>query len=120
MSNSEPNIVADHRNMMMFSKNLSDFQLSNLRSWPNILFDNLDSSEISYNFWNDNVFYAGQVEFNLIFKKGSKISAEDASRKLQALELWTKFLFFADTNVIIKRNGRKWTVKKHKNELTEV
>ena len=110
-------IVEEHRKMLVLSWELSDFQLKNLKTWPFLLFDNIDKVEISYDFTktiqeNDEEvedLCAGKIEFNIIFNKNTKIKKEVKEKGLETLSLWTKFLFWNDTEVIIKRNGKIWT-----------
>lgn len=109
------NVVDDHRNMLMVSKKISKFQEQNLKSWAFLFFDGLEKVDVSWNFIKNNEaqdFYPGEVGFNLSFKKGKKTSAESTKASIDYLEACTKFLFWTETKVVVKRNGKKWTIKK--------
>ena len=121
---SSSNIVEDHKKMLLASGQLSEFQLKNLKTWPYIVFNTeiLDSLEIHYNFQNPSYdpekgledqeaqeLCAGAITYNFKFKKGSKVDKEGKKLALDQLTLWTKFLFWKNTDVVFKRNGRLWT-----------
>jgi hypothetical protein len=107
MDNKKNNIVDDHRNMLMISKNLSDFQIKNLQSWSFLFFEGIDSVEISYNFLdNKGDFNAGKITFDIQTKK--EINKEEKEKGKEFLTASTKFMFWSDTKVIIKKNGKLW------------
>lgn len=111
----EQNIIDDHRNMLMVSKKISNFQETNLKSWAFVFFENVEKSEVSWNFIKDNEdeeFYAGKVVFNIVFQKGTKVDSKIAQTGIDRLIASTKLLFWKETEVEVKRNGKKWTVKK--------
>lgn len=107
-------VVADHRKMLIVSGNLSDFQLENLKKWPFVIFGkDLKKAEIAYNFKMDTIdevnakeLEAGSVEFDLYFNKEQE--KEYIAASVFYLELWSKFLFWKDTQVTIKIEGKKW------------
>ena len=111
-------MVSEHKANLLLSGNLSDFQVKNLKSWPYIVFDldKLENVEIKYNFKlneeseqsNALGVYAGEVIFNFKFKKRIKIKQSEKEKALSDLTLWTKFLFWNDTEVKFKRNGKPW------------
>jgi hypothetical protein len=110
----EKNIVDAHKQALILSGQISDFQLKNLKTWPFLLFDDIDKIEIEYDFTkkqaddtNTNIC-AGEIIFNLIFKDSFKVKKDTKYIGLQNLRLWTKFLLWKDTKVIIKRNGKIW------------
>lgn len=113
MSQPENNVVDDHRNMLALSKNISGFQEQNLKSWAFIFFDNVDKVEVKWNFFKNNKskdFYAGKVVFDIKFKKGIEIDLEKAQVGLDRLEASTKFLFWSETKVTIKKSGKIWKI----------
>jgi hypothetical protein len=115
MSQPSQTIVDDHRNMLQVSKKISVFQENNLKSWAFLFFDNVDKVDISWDFFkkNDNKdFYAGKVTFNIKLKKGYKVDLEKAKIGLEQLDACTKFLFWKETKVVIKKSGKVWKVKK--------
>jgi hypothetical protein len=122
---SQPNeqtIVDDHRNMLMVSKKISKFQEENLKSWAFLFFENLKEAKVSWNFIKDNEnqdFYPGKVEFNLSFNKNTKIEPEKAKKNIDMLTACTKFLFWSETQVIIKKNGKLWKTTKSRKEKTQ-
>jgi len=103
----------EHRNSLMISGNISDFQLENLKQWPFVAFDDVDSVKIEYDFKkmnNDDVeeVCAGEITFDLSFKKTLTLSKEEINKRIAFLTVWTKFLFWQDTEVKFKKKGVKW------------
>lgn len=113
-NNNSEKILNEHRQMLLFSGNISDFQLTNLKNWPYIVFgDELDKVEIHYDFKlaqpdEEKVtdITAGTVSFDLYFKNNERPS--DIETQIQYLEIWTKYLFWQDTNVSFKVEGKEW------------
>ena len=110
-------IVDDHRQMLLMSGKISDFQLENLKKWPFVVFGTqLDKAEIAYNFElttpKDIVEEetknadAGSVEFDLYFN--TKQDSKYLEQGVMMMEIWTKFLFWEDTKVSFKVEGKKW------------
>ena len=113
MNQPKNTIVDDHRNLLQVSKHISEFQEKNLKSWSFIFFDNVDEVKVSWDFIRKNKsedFFAGKVTFDIKFKKGAEITPEKAQLGIDRLEASTKFLFWSETKVIIKKNGKKWTI----------
>ncbi len=113
MDKPENNIVDDHRNMLQVSKNISAFQEQNLKSWAFIFFDDVDKVEVKWNFYKNNKsrdFYAGKVTFDVKFSKGVKMDPEKAQIGMDRLIASTKFLFWKETKVTIKKSGKVWKI----------
>jgi len=105
-------IVDDHRNMLMLTKKVSDFQENNLKSWAFVFFDNVDSVNVSWNFLKNNSneeFFPGDVEFNIIFNNNTLENLDKEQKGLNMLIAATKFLFWSETNIVVKKNGVLWT-----------
>lgn len=103
------NIIEEHKKMLIISGNLSDFQLENLKKWGFILFDGLKSVTINYDFSSDKanqIISEGTVEFDFIFDKDTVIENKD--KKIEQLTTWTRFLFWVETKVVVKKNGEIW------------
>ena len=114
MDKKENTVVDDHRNMLMVSKKVSVFQEQNLKSWAFLFFEGLKEVEVSWDFIRKNKaqdFFPGKISYNLKFDKGTEISDEVATVGLERLEACVKFLFWSETKVNIKKNGKKWTTK---------
>lgn len=112
-------VVDDHKNMLMLTKKISEFQEQNLKTWAFIFFEQVEKMSVSWNFIKNNEskdFYPGKVIFDIQFKKGTKIDPKMAQLGMERLEASTKFLFWNETKVIIKRSGKKWTVKNSQKE----
>ena len=108
------NIVDDHRNMLMLSKNISEFQENNLKTWSFIFLEGVDTVKVSWNFIDNNEnkdFFPGEVTFDVTFKEGAgpETDFENIQTGFEKLVAATKFLFWSETEVIIKQNGTKWT-----------
>jgi len=103
--------VNDHRKALLLSGNMSDFQLKNLKSWPLMLFNNL-SVKIEYNFISDSnkEMFAGWVSYDFDFKEEPDLKPSEIKNRLSQLTVWTKFLFWKDTDVIFKQKGKKWEI----------
>jgi len=110
----EQNVVEEHKKMVIMTGNLSDFQLKNLKTWPFLVFDGLESVEVSYDFTklidDAETLTPGKVEFNFTFKKGTKMDRSQTKERLEQLSVWTKFLFWKDTEVLFKESGKAWEV----------
>lgn len=115
----EEQIIDEHKQAVIMTGNLSNFHIENLQKWPFIIFDEeLESVSINYDFKNTDAslkydsleshISPGFVEYDLKLKKGVKVN--NASQKLEALTAWVKSIFWQETEVKIKRNGRKWQV----------
>lgn len=85
------------------SGNISDFQLKNMKTWPFILFDGLETVAIDYDFSQvdtdeaQGTVGAGKVVYNLTTK-------EDVNEKeIETIRQWTRFLFWKDTQVEVKK-----------------
>lgn len=105
-------IVDDHKNMLMLTKNLSEFQHNNLKSWAFIFLDSVDNVRVSWNFIRKNKakdFHAGKVDFKIKLKKGSEQDIEKIQAGVDQLTACTKFLFWSETKVNIKIDGKLWT-----------
>lgn len=112
----DQHIVDDHRNMLMVSKKISKFQEANLQSWAFLFFDKLDKLEVNWNFIRKNKnrdFYPGKITFDLKFPKDHNIDDETAQLAIDRLTACTKFLFWSETEVIVKKSGKKWTIEKN-------
>jgi len=100
-------IIEDHRNMLMFSKNLSQFQINNMNGWVNIFFVNVEKAEVSWNFLDSSgLFYPGAVTYALTLGEN-----ENIDQSVGYLTAATKMLFWEQTEVIVTINGEKWTAK---------
>jgi hypothetical protein len=118
LDNESKDVVNEHKTQLLLTGNLSDFQLTNLKKWPLILFENINSVSIHYNFHLDEKsveanalgLHAGIITYDFDFNKNARITKKQKEQKLNKLVFWTKFLFWNDTQVIFKRKGRKWTL----------
>ena len=111
----ENKVIEDHKKMLMMTGNLSDFQLTNMKTWPFLLFDKeLETVKIDYDFTklvDDNEELSpGSIEYNFEFKKGTKLDRVETKKKLEILENWTRFMFWKETSISILRSGKKWEV----------
>lgn len=106
------NIIDSHRNMLMVSKNLSDFQLENLRQWPLVFFNGVEQVRVDYSFIDvEDNFFAGNITFDLKIPNPE----QDLTVPIAYLDAATKLMFWSDTHVIIKVNGEIWNKTKSKN-----
>ena len=109
MESNNTTIVDDHRNMLMISKNISTFQEQNLKQWPLIVLDNVDSVKVDYDFINNqDEFFEGKVSFDFTFKEGQYPTDDKRKKAFEDLTIWTKFLFWSNTSVEFKLRGREW------------
>jgi len=116
---SQPNqntIVDDHRNMLQISKKISVFQEQNLKSWAFIFFNDVQKVKVDWNFIRKNKtkdFYAGKVTFDIQFSKGinPQLTPEQTQTGIDQLIASTKFLFWSETQVKVKVNGKVWKIK---------
>ena len=110
----ESSIIEEHKKMVIMTGSLSDFQLENLKKWPFILFEDLEKAEITYDFTKlvaeQEELSPGTVQFDLKFKKDTKLDREYTKKQLDTLTLWTKFLFWKETEVRFLNSGKKWKV----------
>jgi len=117
--NSKSNELIDkHKTTLLLTGELSDFQLTNLKAWPMILFDGLEQVTINYDFKLDENsekenalgLCAGIISYDFEFSPNARITKKQKEQKLTQLTFWTRFLFWNDTEVVFKRRGRKWTL----------
>lgn len=103
--------IQQHRQALLLSGNLSNFHLTNLKSWPYILFDadSFKEVRVDYSFVDDDKKITnGQVIYDFV---GCNDSFD--RKKLEVLEGWVRVLFWSDTEVVFKKDGKKkWTKKK--------
>ena len=122
MQANNQSIVDDHRNMLMISKNISEFQENNLKSWAFIFFNNVESVKVSWNFFRRNEskdFYPGKVDFDIKLKNtDKKVDSSNIQNGIDQLTACTKFLFWSETKVNIKINGKKWKINLPKESAT--
>jgi hypothetical protein len=101
--------IEEHKQMLILSGNLSDFQLENLRQWGRLLFNNVKAVTVNYDFSSNKpnqLVSAGTVEFDFTFDKDEVIENKD--KKLEELTNWVRFLFWSDTKIMVKKNGEIW------------
>lgn len=112
----EEKVVDDHRQMLLLSGNLSEFQLENLKKWPFVVFGtDLKKVDVSYNFVLEeeeadleagrNIF-PGEITFDFTFN--NKPDTDYSSKCITMLEMWTRFMFWKDTKVNFKVEGEEW------------
>jgi hypothetical protein len=109
-------IIQESKTALLMTGELTEFQLTNLKNWPMIVFNDLEKVILKYDFQLDGAskdanalgLCAGTIEYNLIFAPKTKISKEKKEEGLTLLTQWTKFLFWNDTQVIFKKGGKKW------------
>lgn len=108
---SQPNKVDDHRNMVMVSKCISEFQENNLKTWGHIVFNDVETVKIDYDFVDGKreEFYAGKVSFDFTFREGKEPDEDRKKHAFKNLTNWCQVLFWADTEVSFKKKGKKWT-----------
>ena len=92
-------LVNQHRQMMLLSGNLSDFQLQNLKNYPYVFFDGVEKVEINYNFGDDGVVTPGEIFYKIKLKKRAK--KKSLKKNEDELIACVKFLFWKETKVYI-------------------
>lgn len=104
--------INEHRAAVAMTGNVSDFQLTNMKAWPFILFDNIKQVKVNYDFNSTNndqeTLCAGKVVYDIEFNKEPSMVKEEVKKRLEQLKFWTKFLFWQDTEVEILKKGKKW------------
>lgn len=113
MNSETEKILNDHKQMLITSGSLSDFQLKNLKMWPLILFDHDDFNicTVHYDFGQDNdVKNPGTVGYVFDFTKECEYNEEELEKKTQELTNWVRTMFWVDTKVsfAITKEGKKW------------
>ena len=104
----DTSVIAEHRNMLMISKNISTWQEAQLSNWPLVAFDTLKSVKVRYDFiGSDDMFNEGVVEYIFEFK-GDAPEGADKERGLKSLTEWTKNIFWSDTSVLFKIGDQEW------------
>lgn len=106
-------IVADHRNMLQVSKNISSFQEENLKSWAFLFLDDVETVKVSWNFLRRNKakdFFPGKITYDIKFKENSEFDVENISMAVDQIVACVKFLFWKETKVEMKVDGKKWKI----------
>jgi hypothetical protein len=99
-------IVEEHRNMLILSKNLSEFHINHLKNWPMLVFNDVDKCEVDWNFFDENdVLSPGYITFNFTFKQ--KPQVQELKKAQENLSSWCKCLFFKETEVTLLDEGKK-------------
>lgn len=111
----EQTIVDEHRKMVIMTGQLSDFQLTNLKQWAFIVFqENLEKANITYDFTKivaeEEALSPGVVQYDFYFKPGTKLVKADTKKRLEHLKTWVKFMFWKETEVRIMKDGKKWQI----------
>ena len=106
------NVIDDHRNMLMFSGNLSKFHLDNLKAFPKIVFDDIKTFTLHYDFYTgkdeDKKLCSGKIIYDIVFNTEPTQSKDDLQKRTDDLKFWVRSLFWKDTRVTIKKDGKKW------------
>ncbi|GAG10685.1 unnamed protein product, partial [marine sediment metagenome] len=80
------NIIDDHRNMLVFSGNLSSFHLDNLKIFPKIVFDDIKTFTLHYDFYEgkdgDKKLCSGKVIYDITFDKEPNLATEDFNKRM--------------------------------------
>ena len=112
MSDINELILEEHKKMLIFSGNLSDFQLKNLSGWASIVIPSFKEVKIKYNFKSG----PGKIIYEFLLE--NKISDKIKDNALIALNQWAKSLFWEDTTVSIFFGKKEWKLnKKEKSSL---
>lgn len=103
--------INDHKQALLSSGNLSDFHINNLKSIIPFAFKpyGLESFTIEYNFkGEDGIVYPGVVEYNLRFKGIPSYTKEEKEFSRSMVKECVKNIFFNETTVSLKVNGKLW------------
>jgi len=105
-------LIEDHRRALIMSGKLSKFHMDNLKAFPQIAFDNLDTCKLEYNFYRygeegEKEIYSGRVVYDLKLKE-PKREESDLKQRAEFLKHWVQTLFWKDTKVQILREGAEW------------
>lgn len=104
-------ILEEHRKMLIFSGNVSDFQLKNISGWAKIVIPSFKEVKIQYNFKTG----AGKIVYKFTLDKPVNNDLKD--KALIHLNEWAKAFFFADTTVSIFFNEKQWKLNKKEKSL---
>lgn len=106
MATDKTSELDDHRKMLTLSKQLSDFQITNLKAWPQIAFNDVKNSTVDYSFIDkDEMFYAGKVIFRIALLE--EPNKEEIIKRSNHLADWTRILFWTDTQVEVFVNEQR-------------
>lgn len=112
---SQAKLIDDHRKMVAMTGNLSDFQLTNLKTWPTVAIEDkyINDVKVKYDFTRVNdedqeELHAGSVVYDFSFSEKLPYPKDELKRRLDHLIHWTKHLFWEDTVVEIKKEGKTW------------
>jgi len=94
--------IQEMRKLVLFSKRLSEWHIKNLKLWPQIVFDSLQSAEVDYSIGDrpDETY----IKYIIRFKDGADLS--DLELRGTHIEKWVKSLLWSDINFsIVDHNG---------------
>lgn len=105
----EQSSIEDHKNMLIFSKKISDFQITNLQKYAFMAFPEIKTLKLGYDFLDESgLICAGRVEYDMIFKEGTKITKKEREKRFSNLEKWVKTLLFQETELALYKDGKEW------------
>ena len=106
-------ITDDHRNMLMLSGNLSSFHIDNLKAFPKIVFNDINNFTLHYDFYEnkneEKKLCSGKVIYDITFYKEPTYTTEELQKRMSDLKFWVRTLFWKDTKVTVKKDGKRWT-----------
>ena len=101
-------IIEEHRQMLVLSKNISEFHLKNIQAWIFIFFNKVKDATIEYDFLDEaGEFGAGVITIKLKVDGKAKQEKQGYDNFVAAV----KHIFFNETKVILYKNGKIWNFK---------
>lgn len=89
-------ILNEHRKLMMITGKFSDFQIKNLETYPQIVFDNIKKIELEYDIQTTKG--AGFVKYKVRLKKPQ----DNLEKRIDDLKSWVRHLLFKEVEVIVE------------------
>ena len=107
-------INRNRMNLLLYGE-IQEFQVKNLQQFPFVFLEHVDEARVEYDFTQengDNLLGIGSGTITYDFQTQKKDFKDINQDKLEHLTISVKILFWKETKVEYKVNGKKWTIKK--------
>ena len=98
-------ILEDMRKITMLTGEISKIHQENLKTWPYVIFNEINSVEIKYDLTKDYTKEVGEGYIEFRMESGSDQDSIDT--RCNALAAWVRNMFWNEIKIIIYNNNKK-------------